>query len=156
MKNNFTVSAPKAGVTVGAIDAIAFGLFILLRPFMWPNVSGKSLVIFHICFGSFVLFGLYLMIKSLRVRIVVKNEQLTAYPLMSKSYTFTFSDIDTVTRQFKKRYEGYAERIIIRTKRGKKFIVDSSYFSYRRLVKKISECIDESKLIGQWEELSDN
>lgn len=146
----FTVCVPQAFVVVGALDVIVFGLFIVLSSLIWPDESAKNRITFYVVFGLFVLLGIYMIVKALRSRIVVENEQIKVTPVASKSFVFTFDDIETVKRQVKKRYKGQAERIIIHTKQGKKITVDSSYVSYKKLVKRIIEVVEKSKLLGNW------
>ena len=147
----FTVCVPQAFVVVGALDVIVFGLFIVLSSLIWPDESAKNRITFYVVFGLFVLLGIYMIVKALRFRIVVKNEQIKVTPVATKSFVFTFDDIEIVKRQVKKRYnKGQAERIIIQTKQGKKLAVDSSYVSYRKLVERIIETVEKSKLIGEW------
>lgn len=146
----FTVSVPQAFVVVGALDVIVFGLFIVLSSLIWPDESAKNRITFYVVFGLFVLLGIYTIVKALRSRIVVENEQIKVTPVASKSFVFTFDDIETVKRQVKKRYKGQAERIIIHTKQGKKITVDSSYVSYKKLVERIIEVVEKSKLLGNW------
>ncbi len=154
MKNqkskNFTVCAPQIAKTVGISGVLVFGLLIVLSPFMWPDEPAKNRIIFYIIFGVAVGLSAYLLLKTLRFRIVVKSDKITVTPLLSKTYTFTFDDIETVKRQVKNRYKGKAERIIIRTKQGKKIVVDSSYVSCEKLVQRIIECVEISKLPGAW------
>ena len=146
----FTVSVPQVFVVVGVLDVIVFGLFIVLSSLIWPDESAKNRITFYVVFGLFVLLGIYMIVKALRSRIVVENEQIKVTPVASKSFVFTFDDIETVKRQVKKRYKGQAERIIIHTKQGKKITVDSSYVSYKKLVKRIIEVVEKSKLLGNW------
>lgn len=152
MKKQFTVCAPKEAMVVGTVGVLVFGLLIVLSPFMWPDEPAENRTIFYVIFGTAVILGAYLIVKTLRFRVVVKNEKITVSPLLSKSYTFTFDDIETVKRQVKNRYKGNAERIIIRTKQGKKIVVDSSYVSYRKLVERIIEYVEKSKRLGEWVE----
>lgn len=147
-KNNFIVYAPEIYAIIGFLVAFVFGTFMLFSPLLWPNENGKSLIFFYISFGAFVLLGIYIIIKTLRFRIVVERVFLTVYPLFQKSYSFTFDEVKTVTRQIKKRYNGRTERIIILTNQGKRVVVDSSFVSYKKLVKIIQENITVSKLIG--------
>lgn len=146
----FTVCVPQTFVVVGALDVIVFGLFIVLSSLIWPDESAKNRIAFYVVFGLFVLLGIYIIVKALRSRIVVENEQIKVTPVASKSFVFTFDDIETVKRQVKKRYKGQAERIIIHTKQGKKITVDSSYVSYKKLVERIIEVVEKSKLLGNW------
>ena len=146
----FTVSVPQVFVVVGVLDVIVFGLFIVFSSLIWPDESAKNRITFYVVFGLFVLLGIYMIVKALCSRIVVENEQIKVTPVASKSFVFTFDDIETVKRQVKKRYKGQAERIIIHTKQGKKITVDSSYVSYKKLVKRIIEVVEKSKLLGNW------
>ena len=112
----------------------------------------KIELFFYVIFGLAVVLSAYLIVKTLRFRVVVKNEKITVTPLLSKTYTFTFSDIETVQRQVKNRYKGKAERIIIRTKQGKRIVVDSSYVSYGKLVERVIDSVETSRLPGAWRE----
>lgn len=156
MKNqkskNFTVCAPQVAKMVGISGVLVFGLLIALSPFMWPNEPAKNRIVFYVIFGLAVVLSAYLIVKTLRFRVVVKNEKITVTPLLSKTYTFTFSDIETVQRQVKNRYKGKAERIIIRTKQGKRIAVDSSYVSYGKLVERVIDSVETSRLPGAWRE----
>lgn len=156
MKNkkvkNFTVRAPQVAMMVGILGVMVFGFLIVLSPFMWPNEPAKNRIVFYVIFGLAVVLSAYLIVKTLRFRVVVKNEKITVTPLLSKTYTFTFSDIETVQRQVKNRYKGKAERIIIRTKQGKRIVVDSSYVSYGKLVERVIDSVETSRLPGAWRE----
>lgn len=149
-KNKFIIYIPEVYAVVGFLVAFVFSAFILFSPLLWPNENGKSLIVFYISFGAFVLLGIYIIIKSLRFRIVVDKGVLTVYPLFQKSYSFTFDEVEIVTRQTKKRYEGYAERLVVRTKDGKKTIIESSFVNYKKMVEQIIENVDRSKL--QWDD----
>ncbi len=148
---SFTVCAPKEAGVVGVVGVLVFGLFIVLSPFMWPDEPAENRTIFYVIFGTAVILCAYLLVKSLRFRVVVKKEKITVIPLLSKTYTFTFDDIETVKRQVKNRYKGKAERVIIYTKYDKKVIVDSSYVSYEKLVERIIESVEKAKLTGEWQ-----
>ena len=148
---SFTVCAPKEAGVVGVVGVLVFGLFIVLSPFMWPNESAKNRIIFYVSFGAAVVLCAYLVVKFLRFRVVVKSERITVTPLLSKNFSFTFDDIETVKRQVKNRYKGKAERVIIYTKYDKKVIVDSSYVSYEKLVERIIESVEKAKLTGEWQ-----
>lgn len=143
-KSKFTVYIPKAYAEIGVLDAIFFGLFILFSPIIWPD-ENNYMIVFYICFGTFFWLGIYLIIKTLRFRIVVKGKEITVCPLLSKDYTFTFDDINKVIRQTKKRHKGQAERIVIYTKHGKRVIAESSFVAYFKFVDIIQEYVDLSK-----------
>lgn len=150
-KNKFTVYIPKLCAVIGVADALCFGLFILFSPIIWPD-ENNYMVVFYMVFGAGLWAGVYLIIKTLRFRIVVEDKEITVYPLFSKAYTFTFDDVEVAIRQTKKRYKGQAERIIVCTKQGKRVIAESSFVAYFKLVDKIQECVDLSRLTGFDEE----
>lgn len=150
-KGIFTVSIPNLYAVVGGVTAMIFGIFILFSPIIWPN-EPNSFIIFYVVFGAFFWLGIYLVIKTIRFRIVMEESKITAYPLFARAYTFTFEDISTVVRQTKKTHKGQAERIIIRTIQGRKIIVENSFTAYFKLVDKIQENVDASKRMGFEEE----
>lgn len=143
-----TVSIPNICATIGIITAIVFGGFILLSPWIWPNESDDSRIIFYVIFGAFFWLGIYLIMKTIRFRIVVDENQITVYPLFSRAYTFTFEDINSVERQTKNMNRRKAERIVIRTKQGRKVIAEDAFVAYFKLVDKIQACVDASKRKG--------
>lgn len=146
-KDKFTVCIPNICAIIGAITAMAFGAFILFSPVIWPN-ENSFFSIFYVAFGAFFGLGIYLVIKTIRFRIVVEKNKITVYPLFSRAYTFVFEDIHMVVRQTKNQYKGQAERIIIHTKQGRKIIVEHSFVAYFKLIDKIQLCVDSSRLIG--------
>lgn len=147
-KDQFTVCVPNIYAVIGAITAIVFGVFILSSPIIWSNESGYSMIAFYVIFGVFFWLGIYLIIKTMRFRIVVEKNKITVYPLFSRAYTVTFEDINTVVRQTKKQHKGLAERIVISTKQGNKIIAEHTFVAYFKLVDKIQNCVDSSKLKG--------
>lgn len=146
-KDKFTVSIPNICATIGTITAIVSGSFILLSPWIWPNES-DSMIIFYVIFGALFWLGIYLIMKTIRFRIVVEKNQITVYPLFARAYTFTFEDINSVERQTKNMNRRQAERIVIRTKQGRKVIAEDAFIAYFKLVDKIQACVDVSKLKG--------
>lgn len=142
-KDKFTVSIPNICATIGTITAIVYGGFILFSPMIWPN-ENDSMIIFYVIFGAFFWLGIYLVIKTLRFRIVVEENQITVYPLFARAYTFTFEDINSVERQTKKQRKGLAERIVIRTKQGKRIIAEHTFIAYFKFVDKIQASVDAS------------
>lgn len=146
-KDKFTVSIPNICATIGTITAIVCGGFILFSPMIWPN-ENDSMIIFYVIFGAFFWLGIYLVIKTIRFRIVVEKNQITVYPLFSRAYKFTFEDINSVERQTKNMNRRQAERIVIRTKQGRKVIAEDAFIAYFKLAEKIQACVDASKLKG--------
>lgn len=114
---------------------------------LWPN-ENDSMIIFYVIFGAFFWLGIYLVIKTIRFRIVAEKDQITVYPLFSRAYTFTFEDITSVERQTKNMNRRQAERIVIRTKQGRKVIAEDAFIAYFKFVDKIQAFVDVSKLKG--------
>lgn len=147
-KGKFTVCIPNLYAVVGVITMLVFGLFIIFSHFIWPNENRYSMIIFYVIFGAFFLLGIYLVIKTIRFRIMVEKDKITVYPLFSRTYMFTFDDINTVVRQTKRQHKGHGERIIIRTKQGKKIIVENSFVAYFKLIDEIQVHVESSRLVG--------
>ena len=76
-----------------------------------------------------IWLGTFLILKTTMFKVVVNNEDITVYSIFKKPYSFTFSDIIAVQRQVKERYTP-AERIVVKTKSGRKVIVEHSEAGY--------------------------
>lgn len=104
-------------------------------------------IIFYVVFGLFLWLGMYLVLKTLCFRVIVKNETITAVPLFRKPFTFTFDEITSVVRQVKEN-RTKSERMVIRTKSGKKLIVESAEISYIRFMNRIKSEVNAEYLHG--------
>lgn len=142
-----SVCMPNQYSVIGGAVAAFFGIFMLFSPMLWQN-ENNSFIIFYLVFGAFFWLGIYLVIKTMRFKIIVDGGKLTVYPLFSRAYTFTFEDINSVERQTKNQYKRQTERIVIHTKQKRRIVIENSFMSYFKLVDKIQECVDLSKLKG--------
>jgi uncharacterized membrane protein YjgN (DUF898 family) len=140
----FIVSLPKTFFVIGLISDLFFAVAIIGLPFISkenPHVG------FCIIFGLFLWLGTFLILKAWRFRVVVNGEDITVYSIIRVPYTFTFSDIISVRRQVK-RNRIKSERIIVKTKSGRKLILESSEISYEKFQMKIKSKVCPELLIG--------
>ena len=104
-------------------------------------------IIFYVVFGLFLWLGTYLILKTLRFKVIVKDYEITAHNIFRKSYTFTFDEIVSIVRQIKKN-NVKSERIVLKTSTGKKLIVESSEIGYKKFIKAIQSEVKSEKLFG--------
>ena len=141
---HFTVSIPQIVLIIGITCALMSTAVILGFTFLSEEVPH---LIFYIIFGLFLWLGMYLVLKTLRFRVVVKDKIITVYSIFSKPYTFEFSEIISAVRQVKKN-QVKSERIVIKTTSGKKLIVESFEISYKRFLQRIRLEVKNELLSG--------
>ena len=141
---NFTVVIPNAVLTVGALCALMSSAVLVAFTFLSNETPH---VIFYVVFGLFFCLGVYLIVKTLTFKVVVKGEQITAFSAFRKPYTFTFSEIVSAARQVKKN-QMKSERIVIKTLSGKRLIVENSEISYKKFAKRIQQEVEKQYLNG--------
>ncbi|MBR3592585.1 MAG: hypothetical protein IKL46_07000 [Clostridia bacterium] len=141
---NFTLTLPNIISVVGAMCAVMSIIILLLFTFL---LNKPPHTIFYIAFGLFFWLGMYLIVKTLTFKVIVKDETITVFLPFRKTYSFNFSEITSVVRQTKKN-RANSERIIIKTTINKKLIVESGAISYKRFVKKIQIIVDKEYLKG--------
>ncbi len=141
---NFAVMLPEAVAIIGAICAleclavvIGFTFFSAEQPH-W---------IFYLAFGLFLWTGVYLIIKTLTFKVVVKGKNVTVFSGFKKPYAFAFDEVVSAVRQIKHN-QVKSERIVIKTASGKRLIVESLEISYKRFAKKVLSEVDENCLVG--------
>jgi hypothetical protein len=142
--DNFIILVPSIIKTIGIICESMFGIVVIFF-----TISSQTLphIVFYIIFGFGMYIGMYLILKAVKWKVSVKDDLITVDPIFLKQYTFKFNDIISVKRQVKKN-NLKSERIVIRTRGGKKLIVESLEISYWRLVKKIKKSVREEVLSG--------
>jgi len=128
------------GVTLSLMTLIVMIVFTVFSNEL-PNI------IFYIIFGLFFFLGVYLVLKVLKFKVIVQGEDISVYDIFIKTYTFKFDDIVLVTRQVKKNQLN-SERMIIKTKLGKKLIVESAETAYKKLFNMIELKVKKEYLIG--------
>ncbi|MCL2860500.1 MAG: hypothetical protein FWF46_08165 [Oscillospiraceae bacterium] len=121
-------------MNIGKIISVIFMLFGFT---LILSIMRKSNIIFYIIFGLFFFLGAYLALKALKFKVIVQGEDISVYDIFIKTYTFKFDDIVLVTRQVKKNQLN-SERMVIKTKLGKKLIVESAEIAYK-CVRRISK-----------------
>lgn len=141
---NFTVMVPSIVLIIGAMCALMSTLVLLGFTFLSDELPH---VIFYVVFGLFFWLGMYLIIKTLTFKVIVKGERITVFSAFRKPYSFTFSKIVSAVRQVKKN-QTKSERIVIKTTDGKKLIVESAETSYKRFVKKLQLEVSSEYLDG--------
>ena len=90
---------------------------------------------------------MYLILKTLNFKVIVKGENITVFSTFRKPYSFTFNEIVSAVRQVKKN-QVKSERIVIRTVDGRKLIVESVEISYERFAKRIQAEVRSEYLVG--------
>lgn len=141
---NFAVFIPGIVAIIGA--TLSGMCIIILICFSFFSEETPH-IIFYLAFGMFLWLGLYLIIKTLCFRVIVKKQIITVYPLFGKQFTFSFREITSVLRQVKQN-QLKSERMVIRIESGKKFIVESSEISYFRFMKRLKAEVPASFLHG--------
>ncbi len=104
--------------------------------------------IFYVSSCLLLLLCLYLIIKTVTFRVVVKGDLITVYSATRRPYSFRFQEIVLVKRQVKQTYYGPRERMIIKAKDKKRVIVESSEISYFRMLDKIKNEVSNDLRTG--------
>lgn len=142
--DNFTVMLPSMFMAVGAMGIIAALAVMLGFTFFSDEIPHP---VFYVVFGLLLWLGIYLVVKTLTFRVIVKGKEITVFSALRKPYSFTFDDVVSAVRQVKKnRVE--SERIVIRTVSGRRLIVESAEISYKRFAKRIQLEVDKERLTG--------
>lgn len=129
----FVVTVPNAVLSIGILCA-----FMSLMVMLGFTVFSSELppLPFYIVFGLFFWLGMYLVVKTIRFRVIVIEERINVFPAFGRAYSFSFGDIVSVIRQTKGN-RMHSERIVVKTSTGKKLIVESSEVSYKRFLNRI-------------------
>lgn len=141
---NFTIMIPSIVLVIGAMCALMSTAVLLGFTFFsdeYPHF------IFYVTIGLLFWLGMYLFLKTLTFKVIVKGETITVFSAFKKPYTFTFSEIISAVRQVKTN-QTKSERIVIRTSDGKKLIVESAEISYKRFSKRIQSEVKSEYLTG--------
>lgn len=96
---NFIVFIPKMVATIGLIGSLlALVVFIIFVFFSEQKLHW----IFYFVFSTMFGWGVYLVLKTLRFKVIVNKNTIEVTPTFSKTYSFMFEDIISVKRQTKK------------------------------------------------------
>lgn len=140
----FVIKLPNAILTLGIVVIVLITIVILGFTFFSQELPH---IIFYIVFGVFLWLSMYLILKTLRFKVVVQNEKITVYSIFAKPYSFTFSEIVSVVRQVKNN-QIQSESMVIKTSSGKKLTVESAEMEYKRFLKKIQSEVKREYLFG--------
>ena len=138
----FNVFVPEAVMYLGVLLTTMCSALILI-PTFFDDVHWTL----YLCVGIMIWLGIYMIVQTLAFRIVVNAKKITVYSPLRKPHTFTFDDIVFVKRQVKKNMTR-SERIVIKTKFGKKVIAENAEVSYKRLIKRIAADVNKTCLHG--------
>lgn len=141
---NFIVMVPGMVATIGALGVLTSLAVLLGFTFLSDE---QPHFIFYVVFGLFLWLGMYLIVKTLTFKVIVKGKKVTVFSAVRKPYSFTFDEIVSAVRQVKKN-QLKSERIVIKTVSGKRLIVESSEISYKRFAKKVLLEVDRERLVG--------
>ena len=141
-KDNFTVYLPKIVLLIGIIYVVAMLLIVIgFTVFSDPLPH----LICYILLGGMISIGIYLILKALKFKIIVKGDMITACFIIKRPCRFKFSDIVSAQNQRKKNN---AERIVIKLNSGKKIIVENIAIHYEQFKDLIKTKVDKEKLVG--------
>lgn len=146
--NSFVVMYSKFIAVIGTALDILLIVMAVGVTFSQQMTSIISVIIFYGVFGLSFFGGLYLVLVSVRHKIICKGKEITVVPIAAKPFTFLLSDIVSVVRERKATHYGERERIVIRTNGGRRIIASSIQISYSRFLKTIESNVSGERLIG--------
>lgn len=129
----FAVTIPGVVLWIGILCAF-LSLMVMVGFTVFPQEAPP--LIFYVIMGVFFWLGAYLALKTIRFRVVVKEERISVSPVFGRAYSFSFDEIASVVRQTKEN-RVHSERIVVKTTAGKRLVVESSEISYKRFLKRI-------------------
>ena len=141
---NFTVMIPSIVMIIGAMCALMSLSVLLGFTFLSDELPH---FIFYVVFGFLFWIGMYLIVKTLTFKVIVKEGKVTVFSAFRKSYSFTFDEVVLAVRQVKKN-QMKSERIVIKTESGKRLIVESSESSYKRFSKIVQLEVKKECMVG--------
>lgn len=141
---HYCVYVPKLVMIIGCVVMLTGTLLCIC--FTIFSEETPHWIFYLICTLIFTL-GFYLFFKTIKWKVVVANDMIRVSPLFSKVYSLSFSDIESVKCQVKKN-RLKSERLIIKCKTDKKFIVESTEVSYKRFKKQIENNVNSKYLEG--------
>ena len=140
----FIMVYPKMVYIIGMITlGCVFLLFICFTFFSKETPH----YLFYVCLSPMFALGTYLTLKGLTFKVTVSNEKITAHNLFGRPYEFAFSEITSVVRSTKNRWSTY-ERVVIRTDKGKRLVVEQMASQYKRLIRRIESDVNAAALKG--------
>ena len=142
---------------IGFIVTVSMAAIIIIFTLSGQLQSMLSKLIFYSVFGAFLWLGLWLILISLKYRVIVAGDEITVIPIIMKPNTFCFRDILSVVRKTNpvatlEENSRFMENelVIITTIQGKKLKVESEStdIAYTKFIKAIKAKVDREKLRG--------
>ena len=134
----FEVRLPTGVLVLGiALDG---ALVLLVLGFTFFSKE-RPHVLMYVTIGAFRWLGLYLALKALCFKAVVKREGIRVYSIITRPYAFSFRDIVSAVRQVKNN-RVQSERILLKTAAGQKLIVERAEEGYERFRDLIAAKVD--------------
>ena len=93
---NFTVMLSDMVLWVGVFACLTASVVLLVFSFFSEELPHW---IFYVTFGGFFWSGMYLILKTLNFKVIVKGENITVFSTFRKPYSFTFNEIVSAVRQ---------------------------------------------------------
>ena len=118
---------------VGYIGIIDFVIFSMLTIYFIFTTKGQLHWSFYLFYGLFISVSMFMIILSIKWKVIVKKDDIVVYPLIGEKYSFSFDEIISIERQVK-RNRKKSERVIIKTNTKKKLIVESAHISYFKFI----------------------
>jgi hypothetical protein len=148
---DFIIRLPMNFFAIGVAGTILFGTIMLgftLFPNEPPDESELTgMILFYIVFGGFLWLCVFLALKTVKFKVVVKGDKITVYSMLIKPYSFMFSEIVSVFREVKYN-QLKSERMVIETITGKTLIVESAEISYERFLRRVKSDVRSEFLEG--------
>lgn len=139
---DFTMRLPGMVFWLGFLCTLLGTVFLVLL-LLTEDEGGILETILVTC--AMICLGAILMLYACMFRIIVKDDCITVRSPFRKPYSFTFREIESVSRKGASR-EGQVESLTIRTSTGKKLKVESIFISYPRLFARIQQEVDSARL----------
>lgn len=148
---NFIVKLPRSFLALGVAGTILFGTIMLgFTLFSNEPLDGSKfpvMIIFYAVFGGFIWLCIFLALKTVKFKVVVKGDKITVYSVLSEPYSFMFTEIVSVFREANNN-QLKSERMVLEIATGKTLVVESAEISYERLLRRIKSEVKNKLLEG--------
>ena len=148
-KGSFCVSLHKGYVFI-AVAEIAMMTVIWVGTYLQQNIVTDNMwgrLLMDVAMAALVFLGIGGTIHILFHKIKVEGNRITVFRPLRKTFSCSFSDIESVKKRNPKNQYNIA-KITVRTYSGKKFSFDSTEIAYDRFEKSLCNKVIRSKLIG--------
>lgn len=142
--NYFIIRYPKLYLDAGIVCLVGFLMFMLGFTFFSTQ---EPHVFYYIMISVLICMSIYSIVETIKVKVVVHNNNITVYPIVGKPYSFSFEEITSVRRITTKGKTKF-EWLIIKTSNKKKLKVEMGQSSHNRIKKRIKSDVDNKLLIG--------